>query len=44
MRVFIDPEDVANLAMLLASARCAKISGQTLGLDGQTESFSVDLK
>lgn len=44
MRIFIDPEDVANLALFLASARGAKISGQTLGLDGHTESFSVDLK
>lgn len=44
MRVFIDPEDVANLALFLASARGAKISGQALGLDGHTESFSVDLK
>lgn len=44
MRVFIDPEDVANLTLFLASVRGAKISGQTLGLDGHTESFSVDLK
>jgi NAD(P)-dependent dehydrogenase (short-subunit alcohol dehydrogenase family) len=44
MRIFIDPEDVANLALFLASPRGAKISGQALGLDGHTESFSVDLK
>ncbi|MFC1689529.1 SDR family oxidoreductase [Pseudomonadota bacterium] len=44
MRIFVDPEDVANLALFLASDRGAKISGQALGLDGHTESFSVDLK
>jgi len=44
MRTFIDPEDIANLALFLASDAGAKISGQALGLDGHTESFSVDLK
>jgi NAD(P)-dependent dehydrogenase (short-subunit alcohol dehydrogenase family) len=44
MRTFIDPEDVANLALFLASDAGAKISGQALGLDGHTESFSVNLK
>jgi len=44
MRTFINPEDVANLALFLSSDAGAKISGQALGLDGHTESFSVDLK
>jgi len=44
LRTFIDPEDVASLALFLASDQGAKISGQALGLDGHTESFSVDLK
>jgi NAD(P)-dependent dehydrogenase (short-subunit alcohol dehydrogenase family) len=44
MRVFVDPHDVANLALFLASDMGAKISGQAMGLDGHTESFSVDLK
>lgn len=44
MRIFVDPQDVADLALFLASDKGAKISGQALGLDGHTESFSVDLK
>lgn len=44
MRVFVNPQDVANLALFLASDQGAKISGQALGLDGHTESFSVELK
>ena len=44
MRIFVDPQDVADLALFLASDKGEKISGQALGLDGHTESFSVDLK
>jgi NAD(P)-dependent dehydrogenase (short-subunit alcohol dehydrogenase family) len=44
MRTFINPEDIANLALFLSSDAGAKISGQALGLDGHTESFSVDFK
>lgn len=37
LRVFIEPEDVANMAMFLASAAGRHISGQTLTIDGHTE-------
>jgi enoyl-[acyl-carrier-protein] reductase (NADH) len=40
MRSFISAEDVANLAVFLASDAGAKISGQALGLDGHTESLA----
>jgi len=40
LRSFISAEDVANLAVLLASDAGAKISGQALGLDGHTESLA----
>ena len=39
MRSFVTAEDVANLAVFLASEKSAKISGQALGLDGHTESL-----
>jgi NAD(P)-dependent dehydrogenase (short-subunit alcohol dehydrogenase family) len=41
MRVFIDPQDVANMTLFLASPLGAKVSGQALGLDGHTESFAL---
>ncbi len=41
MRILIDPSDVANLALFLASDLGAKISGQALGLDGNTETFAT---
>jgi NAD(P)-dependent dehydrogenase (short-subunit alcohol dehydrogenase family) len=40
LRSFISAEDVANLAVFLASDAGAKISGQALGLDGHTESLA----
>lgn len=40
LRVFIEPEDVANMVGYLASPEGARISGQALGLDGHTESFA----
>jgi NAD(P)-dependent dehydrogenase (short-subunit alcohol dehydrogenase family) len=40
MRSFVSAEDVANLALFLASDKSAKISGQALGLDGHTESLT----
>ena len=40
LRCFIGADDVANLAVFLASDAGAKISGQALGLDGHTESLA----
>lgn len=42
MRQFIDPAEVAKLAVFLASDECPTISGQALGLDGHTETLSVE--
>ncbi len=39
MRSFASAEDVANLALFLASDKSARISGQAIGLDGHTESL-----
>jgi NAD(P)-dependent dehydrogenase (short-subunit alcohol dehydrogenase family) len=41
MRIFMQPEDVANMALFLVSEAGARISGQALGLDGNTESFAL---
>ena len=43
LRTFIDPDEVAALALFLASDVGAKISGQSLGIDGHTETLSSDL-
>ena len=40
LRCFIEPADVAALALFLASPAGARISGQAIGLDGHTESLS----
>ena len=40
LRCFVGADDIANLALFLASDRGAKISGQALGLDGHTESLA----
>lgn len=40
MREFVKAEDVANMAVYLASGLGAAISGQALGVDGHTESLS----
>ncbi len=40
MRTFIDAEDVANMAVFLASDKGAKISGQVISIDGHTEGLS----
>ncbi len=40
LRCFVSAEDVANLALFLASEKSARISGQALGLDGHTESLA----
>ncbi len=40
LRTFVDPEDIAAMAVFLASAAGAKISGQAIAIDGHTESLS----
>jgi NAD(P)-dependent dehydrogenase (short-subunit alcohol dehydrogenase family) len=40
MRTFVDAEDIAEMAHFLASPAGAKISGQSLAVDGHTESLS----
>jgi NAD(P)-dependent dehydrogenase (short-subunit alcohol dehydrogenase family) len=40
MRLFVGPEDIANMVGFLASPLGACISGQAIGLDGHTESLS----
>jgi enoyl-[acyl-carrier-protein] reductase (NADH) len=40
MRTFIRADDVANLALFLASNQASKISGQAIGLDGHTETLA----
>ncbi len=40
MRRFTDAEDIANMAVYLASDLGAVVSGQALGVDGHTESLS----
>ncbi len=41
MRTFINPRDVANLVLFVCSDDGAKISGQALAVDGNTETLSV---
>jgi NAD(P)-dependent dehydrogenase (short-subunit alcohol dehydrogenase family) len=40
MRLFVDADDVAAMALFLASDSGACISGQAIGVDGHTESLS----
>jgi NAD(P)-dependent dehydrogenase (short-subunit alcohol dehydrogenase family) len=44
LRVFVSAQDVAHMALFLASDLGAKISGQALGVDGHTESLAVPLE
>ena len=39
MRTFVTPQEVADLVMFLASDRAAKISGQAIAVDGNTETL-----
>ena len=43
MKTFVEPEDVANLAIFLSSDLGRFISGQAIGLDGHTEGLSNNL-
>ena len=43
MKTFVEPEDVAHLALFLSSDYGRYISGQAIGLDGHTEGLSTDL-
>jgi NAD(P)-dependent dehydrogenase (short-subunit alcohol dehydrogenase family) len=40
MRLFVDAQDVANMALFLSSDLGATISGQAMGIDGHTEGLS----
>lgn len=40
LRTFVDAQDIANTAVYLASKYGKNISGQTIGVDGHTESLS----
>ena len=40
MRTFISEEDVANMAVFLASEDAARVSGQVVAVDGYTEGLS----
>jgi NAD(P)-dependent dehydrogenase (short-subunit alcohol dehydrogenase family) len=40
MRLFVDAQDVANMALFLSSSMGASISGQSIGIDGHTEGLS----
>jgi NAD(P)-dependent dehydrogenase (short-subunit alcohol dehydrogenase family) len=40
MRTFISADDVANMAVFLASDGAARVSGQVIAVDGYTEGLS----
>lgn len=40
MRTFVSADDIADMALFLASERAAKISGQVISVDGHTEGLS----
>jgi NAD(P)-dependent dehydrogenase (short-subunit alcohol dehydrogenase family) len=40
MRLFVDAQDVANMALFLSSQLGGTISGQAIGIDGHTEGLS----
>ena len=40
MRTFVTADDVSEMVLFLASDRCARISGQAIAVDGNTETLS----
>ena len=40
MRLFVDAQDIADMALFLSSDKGATISGQSIGIDGHTEGLS----
>jgi enoyl-[acyl-carrier-protein] reductase (NADH) len=40
MRKFVDAQDIANMAVYLSSNMGATLSGQSIAVDGHTESLS----
>lgn len=40
MKTWVKPQDIANLAVFLASDQAAKISGQIMAVDGHTETLA----
>jgi NAD(P)-dependent dehydrogenase (short-subunit alcohol dehydrogenase family) len=42
MRCFIEPRDIAAMAVFLASEAGRRISGQAIAVDGNTETFATD--
>ncbi len=42
MRTFVSPDEVADTVLFLASPQAAKISGQSLAVDGHTEGLSTN--
>ena len=40
MRTFVEAQDVANVALFLASNKAGKISGESIAVDGHTEGLS----
>ena len=41
LKTFVEVEDIAQMALFICSERGARISGQTLAVDGHTESLSL---
>jgi NAD(P)-dependent dehydrogenase (short-subunit alcohol dehydrogenase family) len=41
IRRFVEPGEVADLCLFLASPAAAMISGQAIGLDGHTETYHI---
>ncbi|MCU1360361.1 MAG: 3-oxoacyl-[acyl-carrier-protein] reductase, partial [Ilumatobacteraceae bacterium] len=38
---FVEPNEIADLCVFLASASASMISGQAIGLDGHTETYHL---